>query len=269
MNRSKTVYLGSIPYDQTEEQILDLCQNIGPVQNLRMMFDPMTGKSKGYAFVEFKDLNSSASAVRNLNGLSFGSRVLKCGYSNANDSDDSNMNNSNNINSNSASGGNMGNNILSSDNDSNTLFNVPEGVDVNINMTTPAMMISSLLARRSKEDQLQLLKTFQIWAKDNNDDAVNLIKQCPQLGFVIAELLLSNGLSKVDDLTQLAVPSNSNSHEESSKEPQDTEEERQKKIELIRKVMQLSDAEISILPDDEKMALWDLKQSVANGEIRI
>ena len=82
---SRVVYLGSIPYDQTEEQILDLCSNVGPVINLKMMFDPQTGRSKGYAFIEFRDLESSASAVRNLNGYQLGSRFLKCGYSSNSD----------------------------------------------------------------------------------------------------------------------------------------------------------------------------------------
>ncbi|AQZ10304.1 RNA15 (YGL044C) [Zygosaccharomyces parabailii] len=245
---SRVVYLGSIPYDQTEEQILDLCSNVGPITNLKMMFDPQTGKSKGYAFVEYKDLESSASAVRNLNGYQFGSRLLKCGYATGNDMESHEPNNN--------------------DDSSNLKFSrLPAGVDVNINMTTPAMMISSELAKKGPNEQLSLLRVLQDWTRKNPEDAVELLRGCPQLSFVIAELLLTNGISNVDDLTQLAVqrndtPEGGASASEGVQDPGIQTRQR----ELLRQVLQLSDSEIAVLPDDEKMSLWDLKQRATRGE---
>ena len=269
---SRIVYLGSIPYDQTEQQILDLCSNIGPVVNLRMMFDTQTGKSKGYAFIEFKDLSASASAVRNLNGYQFGSRFLRCGYASNSEMSMSSGSNSGNTN---LSDSNGGNNQL-------RFAGLPSGIDVNINMTTPAMMISSEVSKLSKTEQLSLLRNFQDWARDNPKLCKILFSEYPQLTYVIAELLLTNGISKVDDLTRLA-PSHTGggtSHQSDTSgsgvgSQQQLEENnrlsndpkvRQKQRELLAQVLQLNDSQISVLPDDQKMTLWDLKQRAMKGE---
>lgn len=248
---SRTVYLGSIPYDQTEEQILDLCSNVGPVVNLKMMFDPQTGKSKGYAFVEYKDLEASASAVRNLNGYQLGNRLLKCGYYGGGDM---------------GTGGGMsmsGPGTGTEDDKQSMAFGLPSGVDVNINMTTPAMMISSVLSQGSKAEQLDLLRDLQKMAQSDSEKFAKLLEQCPQLSFVVAELLLTLGLSTVDDLTQLAVQHNtSQSNSEPTQDPKIQEQQR----DLLKQVLQLSDSEIAVLPDDDKMSLWDLKQRAMRGE---
>ena len=287
---SRVVYLGSIPYDQTEEQILDLCSNVGPVNNLKMMFDPQTGRSKGYAFIEFRDLESSASAVRNLNGYQLGSRFLKCGYSSNSDisgvsqqqqqqqqqpqqynGSGGNSNNNNNNNNNGNSNNTISNDFQNSGNSNflNLKFpELPSGIDVNINMTTPAMMISSELAKRPKEVQLKFLQTFQEWTRTHPDDAVSLLELCPQLSFVTAELLLTNGICKVDDLIPLA----SKPQEEASSTNNSSVNEvldpavLSKQKDLLKQVLQLNDSQIAILPDDERMAIWDLKQKALRGE---
>lgn len=265
---SRIVYLGSIPYDQTEQQILDLCTNVGPVINLRMMFDPTTGKSKGYAFIEFKDLESSASAVRNLNGYPLGNRFLKCGYSSNNDI--SNSSSSTNNNNNSSNNGNE-----DEDNDEGSMLfpGLPQGVDVNINMTTPAMMISSELAKYDKEKQLKLLRKLQDWCRTEPQLALQLLSEYPQLTYVVAELLLTNGICQVDDLTQLAANNNaSNNNDTTSREDialSSDPEQLQKQKDLLRQVLKLTDSDINVLPDNEKSVLWDLKQKVMKGEFGI
>lgn len=282
-NVSRIVYLGSIPYDQTEQQILDLCNNVGPVLNLKMMFDSQTGKSKGYAFIEFKDLESSASAIRNLNGYSLGNRHLKCGYSTQNDWQSNNSNNSNNndMNTNFNEDNNTlisNNNLIIGNNDNNkntinskynndSLFGgLPQGIDVNINMTTPAMMISSEISKLNKSKQLNLLEVLQSCDKQLVKD---LLINFPQLTFVIAELLLTNGICQVDDLTKLAAKKNNSSNEKNSNEDNNQKlnpQLKQQQLDLLRQVLQLNDNEISILPNNEKMILWDLKQRAMKGE---
>lgn len=257
---SRVVYLGSIPYDQTEEQILDLCSNVGPVTNLKMMFDPQTGKSKGYAFVEYKDFESSASAVRNLNGYQFGSRLLKCGYATGSDISSSDTSQQQQ----------QQQHRQQHQQSSDAVFlkfpELPSGIDVNINMTTPAMMISSELSKKNSQEQLKLLRVFQNWTRDNPEDAVELLRECPQLSFVVAELLLTNGISKVDDLTQLAVQENTNVDTGTENKVPVDPKIQTKQRELLRQVLQLNDSEISVLPDDERMSLWDLKQRAMRGE---
>lgn len=285
---SRIVYLGSIPYDQTEQQILDLCSNVGPVMNMKMMFDSTTGKSKGYAFIEFKDLESSASAIRNLNGYQLGNRFLKCGYASNNDISNSNSNINNN--NNNANDNSNNNNSIGSENGDNSTKsmrfpNLPQGIDVNINMTTPAMMISSELSKYDKAKQLALLKKLQDLCKEEPEWSLQLLNEYPQLTYVIAELLLTNGICQVDDLTQLAKPKTDNTNSNNStingnstdgnisktnedKLSSDPEQLLRQK-ELLKQVLQLTDSDISILPDNEKSILWDLKQKMAKGEFGI
>ncbi|AAS54499.1 AGR010Cp [Eremothecium gossypii ATCC 10895] len=253
---SRTVYLGSIPYDQTEQQILDLCSNVGPVTGLKMMFDPQTGKSKGYAFIEFKDLATSSSAVRNLNGYALGNRTLKCGYTTGGGiSEEYSLSNRGEL----SQVGGMG------PQEELAYPNLPEGADVNINMTTPAMVISSELSKLSKPEQFNLLEKLQEMSRNDREAFVALLKQCPQISFVVAELLLTNGISQIDDLTQLAVDQTNGSAASKDSTPQVGEDDMQK-LELLKQVLQLTDAEIATLPEDERMSLWDLKQRAMKGE---
>lgn len=250
-NPSRTVYLGSIPYDQTEQQILDLCQTIGPVTAMKMMFDPTTGKSKGYAFIEFKDLATSASAVRNLNGYTLGSRSLKCGYTTG-----SGIN---------GSGSGPGDEEENRNMVEDVKFPwLPVGVDVNINMTTPAMCISSELGKLQKDQQMALLKVIQHFCKDDKETFVALLEEAPQLSYAIAELLLSNGVCSVDQLTQLAMASKQRPEEQTDNTVEDGLDE--EKVDLLRQVLQLQDSDIAMLPQDEKMAVWELKQRAMKGE---
>ncbi len=65
MSRSKIVFVGNIPYDTTEEQLVDIFKEVGPIASFRLMFDRETGKPRGYAFCEYADSETAASAIRN------------------------------------------------------------------------------------------------------------------------------------------------------------------------------------------------------------
>lgn len=52
-------------------------RSAGPVSETRLVFDKDTGKSKGFAFVEYYDAESAASAVRNLDNYPVGHMRLK------------------------------------------------------------------------------------------------------------------------------------------------------------------------------------------------
>ncbi|KAG0329672.1 Pre-mRNA-processing factor 19 [Dissophora globulifera] len=80
MSGSKVVFVGNIPYEQTEEQLIEIFSEVGPVVSFRLVFDRDTGKPRGYGFCEFKDERTAASAARNLNGREVGNRILKVDY---------------------------------------------------------------------------------------------------------------------------------------------------------------------------------------------
>jgi len=74
---SRSVFVGNIPYEATEEQIEDIFRQVGPVVSFRLVFDRETGKPKGYGFVEYKDSQTALSAMRNLNGTEINGRALR------------------------------------------------------------------------------------------------------------------------------------------------------------------------------------------------
>lgn len=71
------VFVGNIPFEITEEQLIDIFKEVGPVLSFRLMFDRETGRSRGYAFCEYADSETAASAIRNLSGYEIGGRHLK------------------------------------------------------------------------------------------------------------------------------------------------------------------------------------------------
>ncbi|KAI0768262.1 hypothetical protein BD413DRAFT_133516 [Trametes elegans] len=80
---SKVVFVGNVPYNMAEEQLIDVFKSVGQVVGLsrrasrRLVFDRETGKPKGYGFCEFSDHETALSAVRNLNGQEIGGRPLR------------------------------------------------------------------------------------------------------------------------------------------------------------------------------------------------
>ena len=74
---SRNVFVGNIPYDLTEEQLIDIFRQCGPVRGFRLVFDRDTNRPKGFGFCEYNDASSAASALRNLDGYEVGGRALR------------------------------------------------------------------------------------------------------------------------------------------------------------------------------------------------
>ncbi|XP_051171295.1 cleavage stimulation factor subunit 2 isoform X1 [Leptopilina boulardi] len=73
----RSVFVGNIPYEATEENLKDIFSEVGPVLSFKLVFDRETGKPKGYGFCEYKDQETALSAMRNLNGYEIGGRTLR------------------------------------------------------------------------------------------------------------------------------------------------------------------------------------------------
>ncbi|CEG76259.1 Putative RNA recognition domain-containing protein [Rhizopus microsporus] len=77
---SRVVFVGNIPFELSEEQLIEVFKEVGPVASFRLLFDRETGRPKGYGFCEFYDAETAASAVRNLNDYEIGGRQLRVDY---------------------------------------------------------------------------------------------------------------------------------------------------------------------------------------------
>jgi len=74
---SRVVFVGNIPYNFSEEQLIQVFSTVGAVVGFRLVFERESGRQKGYGFCEYLDHETAQSAVRNLNGKEVGGRPLR------------------------------------------------------------------------------------------------------------------------------------------------------------------------------------------------
>lgn len=72
--------VGNIPYDLTEEALIEIFQEVGPVKSFRLVNDRDTGMAKGYGFCEYYDTTTAESAVRNLNNHEINGRSIRVDF---------------------------------------------------------------------------------------------------------------------------------------------------------------------------------------------
>ena len=89
----RSVFVGNIPYEATEEKLKDIFNEVGQVGKMnyysisqdhqfnlvtfKLVYDRETGKPKGYGFCEYEDQETALSAMRNLNGVEIAGRTLR------------------------------------------------------------------------------------------------------------------------------------------------------------------------------------------------
>lgn len=73
---SKRIYVGSLPYSTTEDQLEQLFAEHGKVSDAQVIMDRFTGQAKGFGFVEMENDDEADAAIAALNGSSFGGRSL-------------------------------------------------------------------------------------------------------------------------------------------------------------------------------------------------
>ncbi len=70
------LYVGGIPYTTTEAALRDAFAKAGSVVSAAIIIDRMTGRSKGFGFVEMADQNGADAAINMWNGQDFEGRKL-------------------------------------------------------------------------------------------------------------------------------------------------------------------------------------------------
>jgi RNA recognition motif-containing protein len=71
-----TVYVGNLPWSTTEDDLAALFAEFCSVVDVRVIQDRLTGRSRGYGFVELPSPEDVARVVRALNGRRFNGRIL-------------------------------------------------------------------------------------------------------------------------------------------------------------------------------------------------
>lgn len=74
---SAYVYVGGLPFDLTEGDLLAVFAQYGEIVDCNLVRDKGTGKSKGFAFLAYEDQRSTNLAVDNLNGAQILGRTVR------------------------------------------------------------------------------------------------------------------------------------------------------------------------------------------------
>ncbi|GAB5590833.1 RNA-binding protein Cwf29 [Umbelopsis nana] len=78
---SSYIFVGGLPYDLSEGDIICIFSQYGEIINLNMPRNKDTGKTRGFAFLQYEDQRSTILAVDNLNGSKVLGRVLRVDHS--------------------------------------------------------------------------------------------------------------------------------------------------------------------------------------------
>ena len=71
------IYVGSLPYTVTEEDLKEAFTAFGEVASVRLVSDKFSGKSKGFGFVEMPSNEEAEAAIAALNEKDFKGRDIK------------------------------------------------------------------------------------------------------------------------------------------------------------------------------------------------
>ncbi|KAL6255093.1 hypothetical protein P5V15_013426 [Pogonomyrmex californicus] len=158
----KSMRIGNIPYEATEENLKDIFSEVGPVLSFKLVFDRETGKPKGYGFCEYKDQETALSAMRNLNGYEIGGRTLR--VDNA-CTEKSRMEMQS---------------LLQGQNTEN-----PYGEAVQSDKAPEA--ISKAVASLPPEQMFELMKQMKLCVQNNPNEARQMLLQNPQLAYALLQ----------------------------------------------------------------------------------
>eukprot|EP00795_Rhopilema_esculentum_P016711 gene16710-8161_t len=74
---SAYIFIGGLPYELSEGDILCVFSQYGEIVNINLVRDKKSGKSKGYGFLAYEDQKSTILAVDNFNGIKLGGRTIR------------------------------------------------------------------------------------------------------------------------------------------------------------------------------------------------
>lgn len=73
---NKKLYVGGLPYSTTEDALKDAFSQAGTVESATIIVDKMSGRSKGFGFVEMSSDEEATKAIEMWNGKDFEGRSI-------------------------------------------------------------------------------------------------------------------------------------------------------------------------------------------------
>jgi RNA recognition motif-containing protein len=72
----RKIYVGNLPFSTTEPQLIEIFEQIGQVQSVRIITDNGSGRSKGFGFIEMASEMDVPKAIERFHGAEFEGRPL-------------------------------------------------------------------------------------------------------------------------------------------------------------------------------------------------
>src|SRR5512138_185371 len=73
---SEKLFIGGLPFSTSTDELSQLFNQVPGVENVAIVTDRDTGRSRGFGFVEMATSEAAAEAVRKFNGSTLGARTL-------------------------------------------------------------------------------------------------------------------------------------------------------------------------------------------------
>ncbi|XP_058121464.1 RNA-binding protein 39 [Anopheles ziemanni] len=73
------LYVGSLHFNITEDMLNGIFEPFGKIDNIQLIMDADTGRSKGYGFITFHNADDAKKALEQLNGFELAGRPMKVG----------------------------------------------------------------------------------------------------------------------------------------------------------------------------------------------
>ena len=70
------IFVGSLPYDLSEAELRDIFEKFGEVSSVKVITDKISGRSKGFGFIEMPDDEQAKKAIEELNGAELAGRSI-------------------------------------------------------------------------------------------------------------------------------------------------------------------------------------------------
>lgn len=71
------IYVGNLPYNVVEEDLREIFEEYGEVASVKIISDKLTGRSKGFGFVEMDEDKEAKKAIEELNNAELSGRNIK------------------------------------------------------------------------------------------------------------------------------------------------------------------------------------------------
>lgn len=74
---AKKIYVGNLAFSVTDDELQQAFASFGTITSARVVMDKMSGRSKGFGFVEIENDADADTAIEKMNGQTIGGRAVR------------------------------------------------------------------------------------------------------------------------------------------------------------------------------------------------